>query len=197
MKKFIKDISDYNLSSGCSYYLQPHLLFKGKIIKIANEQLEQNLNAHASFKDLSISLISNFPNLSIRLDGLNVTGINEFEGDTLADIKSLDMAVNLISAIKMENIEIKRIMIDQPYLNAIILENGKANWDIAKETEEPEEPEDTTASEFNAKILLKLFQINKATIKYTDLKSGMKASLENMDFTMKGDLAQDFTTIAD
>jgi hypothetical protein len=194
MKKFIKITLIIILVLVVALFTAP-FLFKGKIIKIANEQLEKNLNAHASFKDLSISLIHNFPNLSIRVEGLSVTGINEFEGDTLADIKSLDVAVNLISAIKMKNIEIKRIVIDQPYLNAIVLENGKANWDITKETEETKEPEDTTPSEFNAKILLKLFQINKAKIKYTDLKSGMKASLENMDFTLKGDMSKDFTTM--
>lgn len=194
MKKFIKIFLIVILVLVVVLVTAP-ILFKGKIIKIANEQLEQNLNAHTKFQDLSISLLRNFPSLSIRLEGLNVTGINEFEGDTLADIKSLDVAVNLISAIKMENIEIKRIIIDKPYLNAIILENGKANWDIAKPSEEPATPEDTTASEFNAKILLKLFQINQAILKYTDLQGGMKASLENMDFTLKGDMSKDFTTL--
>jgi len=84
-------------------------LFKGKIIEIANEQLEKNLNAKASFSDINISLIRNFPNVSVRLKDLMVIGVEEFENDTLLNIQSFDIAVDIISAIKMENIKIKCI----------------------------------------------------------------------------------------
>jgi hypothetical protein len=193
MKKFLKILSITILVLIILLVTAP-IIFKSKIIKIANEQLDKNLNAHAKFSDISISLIRNFPNLSISIKDLNVTGINEFEGDTLVDIRNFEIAVNLISAIKMKNIEVKKIIIDNPYINAIILKDGKANWDITKPSEETQ-PEDTTASESNTKIQLKLFKINDATIKYTDLEGDMSASLEKMNFTLTGDLSEDFTNM--
>ncbi|MBN1598208.1 MAG: hypothetical protein JW894_07935 [Bacteroidales bacterium] len=172
-------------------------LFKGKIITIANEQLEKNLNADASFKDVSLSLFRKFPNLSVRLKGLNISGVEEFEGDTLLNIKSFEVVVDVLSAIKMENIKIKKILLDKPNINAIILESGLTNWDIVPEKEEEaeEEPVDTTVSEFKTQISLKLFRINEANISYTDYSSGMKASLGNFNFKLSGDLSQDFSVI--
>jgi len=169
-------------------------LFKGKIIEIANEQLEKNLNAKASFSDINISLIRNFPNVSVRLKDLMVIGVEEFENDTLLNIQSFDIAVDIISAIKMENIKIKGIFIKKPYINAIVLETGKANWDIVPEKVE-EEPVDTTPSEFNTQITLKLFKISDANIKYSDYSSSLLASLNNFNFTLSGDMSKDFSKL--
>jgi hypothetical protein len=193
MKKLFKILLIIILFLVVALFTAP-LLFKGKIIKLANEQLEKNLNARASFSNINISLIRNFPNLSIRVENLNVSGISEFEGDTLLSIKAIELAVDLISAIKMEDIKIKRISIDQPYINAIVLKDGKANWDITKESA-AEAPADTTPSEFNTKISLKLFKISDANIRYTDYSSDMSASLGNLNFTLTGDLSKDNSLI--
>jgi len=172
------------------------VLFKDKIISVVNEQLEKNLNARPSVSDINLSLIRNFPNLSVRLKGLQVLGIDEFDGDTLLTVKSFDLTADIISIIKMETIKIKRIMIDHPYVNGIVLKDGKANWNIAPESDTTQiEPVDTVPSEFTTKIALKLFKISNAYIQYTDHKSNMKASLENFNFELSGDLSQDFSVI--
>ena len=172
------------------------VLFKGKIIKIANEQIANNVNANAKFDDIKLSFFKQFPYLSASIKDLSVVGINEFEGDTLLFVKSVDVAVNVISAIKMENIEVKKIAIVDPVINAIVLKDGKANWDIAKETGEEEVPEtDTTASEFSTKVALKSFKIENAAISYDDQKGDMFASLDNFNFELGGDLSQDFSSI--
>ena len=171
-------------------------LFKGKIINVVNQQLEKNINAKASISDVNLSLLRSFPNLSVRLKDLCVVGIDEFEDDTLLAVKSFDVAVDIISVIKMENIDIKKIAIIKPYINAIVLKDGKANWDNAPpaDTLEPE-PVDTTTSEFKTKIALRLFKISDARIRYTDYSSNMNASLEKFDFQLTGDLSQDFSAI--
>lgn len=171
-------------------------VFKGKIISIVNEQLEKNINAKASVSDVNLSLIRNFPNLSIRLKNLTVVGIDEFDEDTLLDIKSFDVAADIISVIKMETIDIKRIVIDRPLVNAIVLKDGEVNWDIAPEKDTLEvEPIDTTPSEFNTRIALKVFKIAKARIHYNDYSSNMNASLDNFDFILSGNLGTDFSVI--
>jgi hypothetical protein len=190
MKKLFKFLLYFILFVLVVLFTAP-ILFKGKIVQIANEQINNNINAKANFDDIKLSFFRRFPYLSVEIQDLSVTGINDFEGDTLLYLKSFNLAVDVISAIKMENIEIKKIAIDQPIIHGIILESGKANWDIAKETETPEpQPEDTTATEFNAKIALKSFSIKNANISYDDIPGGMSANLDNFNFELSGDLGQ-------
>ncbi len=194
MKKILKFLLYFVLFILLVMLVTP-VLFKGKIIKIANEQINANINAKGSFSDIKLSFFKQFPYLSASIKDLCVVGIEPFEGDTLIYIESFDMAVHVISALKMENIEVKKIAINQAFLQALVLENGQANWDIAKET--PEEPEvvDTSASEFDANISLKSFQIHHAKIIYNDDEAKMMASLEDFNFSLKGDFSQQFSTL--
>ncbi len=77
-------------------------------------------------------MFRSFPNVSVGIKDLYIAGINEFEGDTLFSVGSVDVVVDLISAIKMENIKIKRISIDYPRVHAWVMTDGKVNWDIVK-----------------------------------------------------------------
>jgi hypothetical protein len=171
------------------------ILFKGKIIKIANEQLANSINANAKFEDIKISFFKQFPYLNASIINLSVVGIDEFKGDTLAYMKSLDIAVNVISAIKMENVEIKKIAVLDPVINAIILKDGKANWDIAKDTTEEAVTADTAESTFNTRIGLKSFKISNGSVRYNDLEGEMDATLKGCNFELSGDLSEDQSTL--
>ncbi len=43
-----------------------------------------------------------------------IAGIDDFEGDTLFRANSINVVVDIVSAIKMKDIKIKRIFIDEP-----------------------------------------------------------------------------------
>ena len=196
MKKFFKILGITVLILLVIIIVTP-IFFKNKIMEIAKQQINNTLNAKVDFGSLSLSFIKNFPNASITLKDLYVAGIDDFEGDTLLKLKAFDVRVDIVSAIKMENINIKGILIDNPVITAKILPNGKVNWDIMKESEEqPEEVVDTTETEFTTKIALKKFEIRNAYIKYIDDSSKMSASLGNLNFLLKGDFSQDFTNLA-
>ena len=195
MKKLLKFLFFFVLFVLIVLFTAP-ILFKGKIVTVANEQISNSVNAEAKFDDIKLSFFKQFPYLSVSIKGLSVVGIDDFEGDTLVYINSFDLAANVISAIKMEKIELKKIAIVDPVINGIILESGQANWDIAKETEDiEEEPSDTSAGEFDATIALKSFTISNASISYTDLEGNMSASLENFNFELGGDLGQAHSAI--
>jgi hypothetical protein len=167
--------------------------FQGKIVTIAKEQLNKNLNARVDFEKLRLSLIKNFPNVSVSLKSLYVAGIDEFEKDTLLKFKSFDVTVDLISAIKMENIKIKRIILDHPVVFAHILPSGKVNWDITKPS--GEEETDTTSGELTTRIDLKQFEIIRGDISYVDDSSHISASIKDFNFILTGDLSQDFSKL--
>lgn len=163
---------------------------------MVKEQANANLNAKLEFTDLSLSMLRSFPALSIRIDELSLSGINEFEKDTLVKFNYFQTDVSLGSVIFGDQIEIKAISLDKPIVNAIVLENGKANWDIAKEdTTAIEEEVDTLAEPTKFSIGLKKFEIIEAKIKYDDRASKMKAKIDTLDFLLKGDLSESETSL--
>src|SRR3990172_13191150 len=166
MKKLLK-ITGIIIITLLVIILAVPFLFQGKIMKIAKEQINTSLNAKADFGKLSLSLFKTFPNVSVGLKDFYIAGLGEFEGDTLVSFSSAEVVVDLISAIKTENIRIKRIVIDEPVVHAWVLPSGRVNWDIVKDTGE-EQDTDTATSEMNIKIELKRFEINHANISYDD-----------------------------
>src|SRR4030042_6180770 len=107
MKKFLK-ITAIILAVLVLLIIVIPFAFQGKIDKIAKEQINKNINARVDYDRLQISLIKSFPNISVSLKSLYVAGLDEFEKDTLLKFKSFDVSVNLISAIKMENIKVRK-----------------------------------------------------------------------------------------
>src|ERR1044072_1697284 len=141
-------------------------IFKGKIMSIAREQINKNVNANVNFKDVSLSFFRHFPRVSLALEDLQVIGINEFAKDTLISAKEIDVAVNLWSVIGSSNMKIYSINIDEPRIHAIVNQEGKANWDIAKPDTSTTVTDTSTAKPFN--LNLQHYSIKNGYITYDD-----------------------------
>ncbi len=137
MKKFLK-ITGIVILVLLVLIVSVPVLFKGKIMKVAKDEMNSTLNAKADFEKLSVSLIRSFPNVSVGLKNLYIAGINEFEGDTLFSVQSVEMVADIMSVIKMENIRIRKVVVNNPRVHAWVLPDGKVNWDIMKDTGEEE-----------------------------------------------------------
>ena len=114
------------------------IVFKPQLMEIAKTEINKNVNAKIEFADFKLNLIRNFPRLYVGLTDLSVVGIEEFEDDTLVAFNSFSLSVNLLSLLGDEGIKVKSILLDEPRLMALVLKDGKANWDIAKESSEEE-----------------------------------------------------------
>jgi hypothetical protein len=193
MKKFLKILAIVIVVLFVLIIIVP-FGFQGKIIKIAKEQINNNVNAKVDFDKLKLSLLKSFPNVNVAVKSLYVAGLDEFEKDTLLKFSSLEISVDLISAIRMENIKIRKIILDKPVVYAHILPSGKANWDIARDTGEEVET-DTSKGGFNTKIELKRFEIMDGDITYMDDSSKISASIKELDFLLTGDLSRDFSKL--
>jgi len=131
MKKILKIIGITFLILLILFVSLP-FMFKGKIIEMVKEQANANLNAKVDFGAFDLGLISTFPDFNFSIDNVTVDGIEKFEGTQLANIKNLTLKVDLMSVISGDEIKIKTIFIDNPIINAIVLADSSANWDIAK-----------------------------------------------------------------
>jgi len=171
------------------------ILFKGKIFEFAKKELNGMLAAKVDFSDVKLSFIRNFPNAYVALTDLIVTGVDEFEGETLVAFKSLSVTVDIMSVIKMDNINVKAVLLDQAEANAHISESGKPNWDIMKpsETETPpgEAKPEKAESATTLKIGLKKFEIRDANLSFVDDSSKMKATASGFNYSLQGDMTLD------
>jgi hypothetical protein len=174
------------------------ILFKGKIFNIAKTELNKMLEAQVDFSDLKLSFIRNFPNAYVALENLTVTGKGEFDGETLAAFKSFSVTVDIKSVIKMDNIRVKSILLDQAKINAHIAENGSANWNIMKPGKEEEKPSAETLAEKSApekasslKVALNKFEIRGANLSFQDDKGKMTAAANDLNFILHGDMSLD------
>ena len=185
MKKFLKVAGIVLLVVLLALIALP-FLFKGKIIEFVKNEVNQTVNAKVDFDRVGLNFFRSFPDASVSLDNLRVTGTDEFENDTLFYAKSLSATINLKSLFGSSGYEIKKILADQACVHAHILESGKANWDITKE-EQPEAQADTTAF----KLQLKEVTIRNSDIYFDDDSSHINIALQNVNVGLSGDMAAD------
>jgi uncharacterized protein involved in outer membrane biogenesis len=111
-------------------------LFKNQLLDKVKEEINKNVNAKVEFTDFKVGLIKHFPNLSVSLTDLNVTGTDSFSNDTLISFKSFSTALDLLSLIKKDGINVRSVSLIEPRIHAKVMEDDKVNWDIMKESED-------------------------------------------------------------
>lgn len=161
--------------------------FKDEILAKIKEEANNTLDATVDFSDVNLSLLRNFPNFSFAMEDLKVTGKNEFDGIPLVQADDIDFTLDLMSVIKSDRpIEIETITLNAPEVNILILNNGKANYDIVKPSEE-----ETETGEYDFLIQLEKYQINDGSFTYDDRAGSIFLELKNLDHQGKGDFTQD------
>jgi len=163
------------------------LLFKSKIEAAINQQINEQVNAKVNYGEVHASIIKHFPDISLSLSDLSIAGVGVFQGDTLAKIHELTISIDIMSFIKSgKQMKVNLIELDQPRINAIVLHNGKANWDIMKPS-----PPDNSGQSKPLDLSLKKILLHDANIAYSDLQSDMLLVAKGLDFEGAGDFAND------
>jgi vacuolar-type H+-ATPase subunit H len=165
-------------------------IFKDKLVQLVKDQANENLNAKVDFGEFDLTLFSSFPDFRFKIQNVSVINVAPFAGDTLAYIKQLSFDLNIKSVISGGPYQINSITIDDSKINAIVMHDGKANWDITKPSADTTKAAASTEpTKFNVK--LKSLKINHSDITYNDMKGNMSAALKDLNYTLSGDFTQD------
>lgn len=167
-------------------------LFKDQIVAKVKSVINEKVNAKVDFKEFDLTLISSFPKMGIELNDLSVVGIDSFAQDTLANIKQLQLDLNLMSVIKGETYEINAVSLNEPTILAKVLKSGKANWDIMK-PDSATKPTDTASAPFKA--ALEKYSIKDGKITYDDASLNFFLQADELNHTGKGNFTQDVFTL--
>jgi uncharacterized protein involved in outer membrane biogenesis len=165
------------------------LLFGGRIANRVKAEVNQSLNAQVDWRDASLGIFRDFPNLTLRLDDLTVVGVGAFDGDTLAAMRQLRVILDLPSAVRSGlggsgPIVVRAVELDRPRVSLIALEDGTANWDITKESAD-------TAAGRPLDISLKRLAIDSGVVTLDNRAARMQASLVGLNQTLSGDFGSE------
>jgi F0F1-type ATP synthase membrane subunit b/b' len=165
--------------------------FKDKIISLVKEEINKNVvNAKVDFGDIDFTLIKSFPDFRLGINNILVDGKGTFENIKLADIKSLDLDLDILSIIKGEKlVKINGIKLVNPKLNILVLENGEANYNITLPDSVQKEP-----SSFALK--LKGYKIIDGDISYEDRQLGAKVVMNKLNHSGKGNFTDEVFDLA-
>lgn len=167
------------------------ILFKDNIIEFIKKEANSSLNAKLEFGEVSLSLLSTFPSFGLEINDLTLTGVDEFENLALADIKQTKVKLDLWSVVSGDQYSVSSIGLIEPKIHIKVLENGKANYDIAK-TDSTAVEEDSAEEATSIKLSLEEYYIENSTVIYDD--ESLVTYVELSGLNHRGDAVIDGTT---
>ncbi|PQJ72427.1 AsmA-like C-terminal region-containing protein [Polaribacter butkevichii] len=164
-------------------------LFKDKIVVMVTNTINNNINANVTFKEADLSLLKNFPSVSLTVNDLAVANKAPFVGDTLFNAKELSLALNITELFKKsdETLAIKSIASKEGNINIIFDKEGNGNFDIAKATEETT----TSSDESSFSLNIDGYELEDINFNYLDRSTNTKLSIDSIYHTGEGNFAED------
>jgi cell division septum initiation protein DivIVA len=195
MKKLFKILGIILVSIFLLLLITPYF-FKDKIFNLIQEEANKTLKGDLVIQDFGLSFISDFPNLSMNLEGLSYIGSDVFKDEKLFSIGDISLEIDLFSVISGDQYEIKSIVVSESDINIKVLKDGSTNYDIMVESageEIIEEEINEEAEPFNLK--LNNFQLTDFNLSYTDQVSNMAFSVIHLNHTLNGNFGDDIVNI--
>ncbi|MCB0461507.1 MAG: AsmA-like C-terminal region-containing protein [Flavobacteriaceae bacterium] len=178
MKKIFKIIGIILLIFVVILIAIPFVL-ESKIDAIVQNYADKNINAKVEFDDVSLSLISSFPNAKVTISNLNITNNEPFKDDTFTTAKSIGLKMAIKELFKNQNdepIAITSVAIDEALMTLKESKTGATNWDIFK-TESSSE----ASSESGFKINIEDYNITNSALTYINENNNTTVYVTNLN----------------
>ena len=161
--------------------------FKPGILEYAKTALNKQLNANVEVRDLKLSLLRNFPKLSLELRDLSVVGAEgSFRNDTLFSARELRTSTNIKSLFQPSNMELSEIVLQGASIHLIAAANGDVNWELGADDGSTTADTDETEAKSDFRLQLDNVEIRDGVLRYEDRASDMVVLLGGIDFDISG-----------
>ena len=156
--------------------------FKAPLQRGIKNIINKNIDARVEFSDFHLSFFSDFPKVKAELEGLSISGREQFEEDTLLYAPSVSTDFSLNNLLFSKDYSISNIKIKDAIVYLLITQDGLTNWDIMKE----EQDSVSSESSFGKNFLLKNLDIQNLNVIYEDESAKMKVSVFNTNLKASG-----------
>ncbi len=168
-------------------------LFQNQIKNAVKTYLNNNVNAQIDFNDVSLSLLSSFPQANVTIDNLNIVNNKPFEGETFATVKSVSFDMSVKELFKNANddpIVVNSIDINEALLSLKSDKFGNNNYDITKK---PDSTSTEIKSGNNFKFSIEDYDIINSVVTYFDESSNIILSVTELNHSGKGTFSADIS----
>lgn len=191
MNKFLK-ITGITLLILIVLLIALPFVFQSQIKGIVKNFINQNLNAHVEFSDVSLSLFRSFPQAHVEVSDLVITNFKPFEDETFATATNINFTMSVKELFKSadEAIIVNSINVNEALLTLKTDAFGNANYDIVKETDNA--PQDSTS---NFSFDIKDYSIKNSALTYIDIAANMQFYVTELNHTGKGTFSGDISEL--
>ncbi len=169
------------------------LLLRGRVDGWLQAAIMERVDATVSWEGAGLSVLRDFPNATLSVNELTITGQGGFAGDTLASIPRFSVEVALPSLVRALRstgpLSIRAIEVDRPTLHLLTLENGLRNWDVVRAS-------DGGASGSPMELSLDRLEVLGARLSYEDRQAGTAVEMTGVDQSLRGDFQAERFTLA-
>ena len=188
------------------------VLYKDKLTQLVKDEANKQLNATLDFSDVSLSFFSHFPELTLGIEDLSLTGVDHFEGVELIRVDEFELTLGLGSVLSGNAPSIESLYVNEAKVFVLIHPSGAANYDVVKAEAEagaeaeavprynpslPSSESDTRepeAEDGSFEIHLKYYSFEDIEIEYLDEQGHMHLIIEDLDHEGSGNFdAESFT----
>jgi uncharacterized protein involved in outer membrane biogenesis len=166
------------------------IIFKDDIKAAIDKELAKSVNADVVFDvdNFDLSLFRNFPNITAEMRELGVFNREPFAGEVLFATEEFQVEVNLKDILFGDQLRVKGISLVRPIINIKVLQDGRANYDIAIPSTDTvtttEEPGDFSFG-------IDHWEIVDGDVTYDDKSMPFLLTLKGLNHTGSGDFTQD------
>jgi hypothetical protein len=185
MKKLLK-ITGISLLSIIILLIIAPFLFQSQIKNMIKQLINDNVNAHVEFADVSLSFLRNFPKASVKVSDLKIINFEPFKDETFVSVKDISFTMSIKELFKNSDEEpliINSISVNEAVLTLKTDALGNTNYDIAK-ADETTNKSNTKSSNFSLDI--KDYSIKNSALTYIDEASKMKIFVSELNHEGKG-----------
>lgn len=154
-------------------------VLESKIDAIVQNYADKNINAKVAFDDVSLSLISSFPNAEVTINNLNITNYDPFKDETFTTAKSIGLKMAIKELFKNQDddpIAITSVTIDEALMTLKENKTGATNWDIFKTQKSSE-----SDVESGFKINIEDYEITNSAVTYIDENSNTTVHVSGLN----------------
>lgn len=166
------------------------MIFKDDIKAAIDKEIAKNVNADVLFDvdNFSLTIFSNFPNITAEIKELGVFNRAPFEGEHLFVVNRLEIEINLSDVLFGDQLRLKGITLVRPQVNVKVLPDGRANYDIAMPSTDTVK---TTEEPSNFSFGIDHWEVVDGDVVYDDKSIPYFLTLKGFNHTGSGDFTQD------
>jgi hypothetical protein len=169
IKKLLKWLSIFFLLLIGLAIIIPYL-YKSEIIALIKTTANESITAELDFQTVDIRFLSTFPELTVEIFGLTITGKEAFKEVVLAELETTLIRLDFKSILFGDQYKVKSITIDKPSFHVEVNKAGLANYDIVKSDKTASVENETISKEETPPFSLAIesIEIKNASIIYRD-----------------------------